>query len=73
MKTAPAYLVIDTAGRRPNITRVRAGWPMLNPGEILVRLTLEIPDALIPQIQEIELENVEAMAVAVEATEVEIA
>jgi len=73
MKTQPAYIVIDTFGRRPTISHVRARWPTLYPGQIVVRLSLEIPDALLPQLQEIELDNLDAMAVAVTATEVEIA
>lgn len=70
MKTAPAYLVIDTQGRRPTISHVRARWPSLYSGQIVVRLSLEIPDALLPQLQQIKLEDPEAMAIAVEEVEV---
>lgn len=71
MKTRPAYIVIDTNGRQPTIVRSRQSWPALDPGEIVVRLSLEIPDELIPQVQEFTIEDLEAMvAVAPEVVEV---
>lgn len=66
MKTKPFYLVIDTTGRQPRADRVRASWPILEPGEVLVRLALEIPDEVIPQIQEIQIEDLDALGVAVD-------
>jgi len=66
MKTKPFYLVIDTAGRIPRADRVRASWPQLEPGEVLVRIALEIPDNIVPQIQEIEIDDLEALGIGVE-------
>ena len=73
MKTQPAYLVIDTFGRRPTISHVRAKWPTLYAGQIVVRIAIEIPDALIPQIQQVVIEDLGAMTLAVEPVEIEAA
>lgn len=70
MKTKPAYLVIDMAGRQPTIARVRQSWPTLEPFQIIVRLALEIPDDLIPQAQTVAITAPEEL-VAVEALPVE--
>lgn len=71
MKTRPAYVVIDmepgSGGATPLIKRTTTRWPSLEPGEIVVRLRLEIPDALLPRTQEIVVEDVSAIARAVAA------
>lgn len=66
MKTKPFYLVVDITGRQPRADRVRASWPSLEPGEIVVRLMLEIPDSVLPNVQEIQIDDLEALGVAVE-------
>jgi hypothetical protein len=60
MKTRPAYLVIDTNGRQPTIVRTRQSWPSLDPGEIAVRIALEFPDELLPQIQEFTVDELDS-------------
>lgn len=50
MRTRPAYLIVDTYGR-PRIVRVSQGWPRLNPSELAVRVTVELPDGLIPEVE----------------------
>lgn len=67
MKTRPFYLVINSETRR--VVRSRTSWPQLEPGEIVVRLTLEIPESVIPQIQEIILDDVDAIGIAAEPVE----
>ena len=71
MKTKPVYLVIDTRAARPAVVRSRQSWPQLEPGEIVVRLALVIPDDLLPNVQEIVLENIEAMGLAIEEEPIE--
>lgn len=63
MKTRPAYLVIDIAGRQPTISHVRASWPRLEPGQIVVRLAIEIPDEALPRVQTVQIEAPEAALV----------
>ena len=51
MKTKPAYLVIDTHRHgAPAIVRVTQRWPTLFGGEIAVRLSLEVPDEVMPSV-----------------------
>lgn len=69
MKTRPSYLVIDSDRRV--IVRTTQRWPTLYPGEIVVRIALEIPEDLIPQVQTFTVEQLDAM-VYVEPEEVEI-
>lgn len=64
MKTKPFYLVVNADTR--TVVRTRQSWPVLEPGEILLKLQLEIPDELFPHIQEIQIEDLEALGVAVE-------
>lgn len=64
MKTKPFYLVINTDSR--TVVRTRQSWPQLEPGEIIVRLVLEVPDELIPKAVEIVIEDIDAIGVAVE-------
>ena len=74
MRTKAAYLVIDTYGRTPTISHVRASWPRLDPGQIVVRVAIDIPEDALPQLQVVELEAAEAAMVeqlAVEIPEVE--
>lgn len=59
MRTKPAYLIIDSD--RKTIVRSTQRWPTLYPGEIVVRVRLEIPDHLIPQVQEITVDDIDAM------------
>lgn len=70
MKTRPAFLVIDTNGLRPTIARVRQSWPPLEPGEIVVRVTIEIPDDLRPKLHEVVIDNPAMAAIGVEPEEV---
>ncbi len=44
MKTKPAYLVLRSNGRATTINRVTQSWPTLASGEVIVRLSLELPD-----------------------------
>lgn len=71
MKTRPFYLVIDTNQPRPAVVRSRQSWPQLEPGEIVVRMTLEIPDSAMPNIQEIVIDDVDSMRYAVEPEPIE--
>ena len=63
MRTKAAYLVIDTYGRTPTISHVRASWPRLDPGQIVIRLAVEIPDSLLPQAQVVEIADPGDLAV----------
>lgn len=72
MKTQPAYFVINTNGRRPRVDRVRASWPSLEPGEVILRLALDIPDSLVPQLQEIVLDDPDSMGIAIEPVPLEV-
>jgi hypothetical protein len=69
MRTRPAYLIIDTYGR-PRIVRVSQGWPRLNPSEVAVRVTVELPDGLIPDV-EVVVDELASDAVAVATVAVE--
>lgn len=71
MKTKPSYYVIRTDGRVPAVVRVTQTWPALSPGEIVLRLALDIPDSLVPQIQEIVLDDPDSMGIAVEPMPIE--
>jgi hypothetical protein len=71
MRTKPAYLVIDTYGRTPTISHVRASWPRLEQGQIVIRVAIELPDSLLPQVQTISVER-EDEAARVELLEVEV-
>ena len=64
MKVRPAYFVINT-GTRPTVKRVSQKWPPLRPGEIVVRLALDIPDDLMPNAQIIEIDDPDYVAVAI--------
>lgn len=48
MRTRPAYLVIDAD--RARIVRSTQRWPTLYEGEFAVRIRLEIPEAIIPNV-----------------------
>ena len=48
MRTRPAYLVIDAD--RARIVRSTQRWPTLYEGEFAVRIRLEIPETLIPNV-----------------------
>ena len=48
MRTRPAYLVIDAD--RARIVRSTQRWPTLYEGEFAIRIRLEIPEALIPNV-----------------------
>lgn len=48
MITKPSYLVIDTDRIKPTIVRVTQTWPTLGPGEIAVRIQIEISDSIQP-------------------------
>ena len=64
MKTKASYLVIDKNRGTPTIVRVTQSWPTLNPGEMAVRLRLEIPDSTFPM-HEIVIDEPAAMLEAV--------
>lgn len=74
MKTQPAYLIVDADPDRgrARIVRVTQRWPQLYPGEIIVRISLEIPDDLLPNVQEIEITDPDYVAIAVEGEALEI-
>lgn len=72
MKTKPAYLVIDTMSRKgPTIRRATQLWPNLEGGEICVRVSLEIPDDLLPNVQRIVVQDPDAIVIGVEPEPIE--
>ena len=70
MRTRPAYLVIDAD--RARIVRSTQRWPTLYEGEFAVRIRLEIPEALVPNVvYDIEVDEPDAIGIAVEAVAIE--
>jgi len=48
MRTRPAYLVIDAD--RARIVRSTQRWPTMYEGEFAVRIRLEIPESIVPNV-----------------------
>jgi hypothetical protein len=66
MQTRPVYLVIDTFARKgPSVVRSAQTWPALNPGEMVVRLRIEVPDDLKPLTHDVTIADSDAGVLAV--------
>jgi hypothetical protein len=66
VKTKPAYLVIRAGKRQPRIHRVTQSWPALEPGDAIVRVSLELPDDFLLNPEQVLV--IPAAALAVVAT-----
>ena len=44
MRTKPCYLVVDT--RTARVRKAQQSWPSLQPGEIVVKFALDLPEWL---------------------------
>jgi hypothetical protein len=71
MKTKPAYLVVALPYHGPpRIKRVAQSWPRLEPGEVIVRVSLELPDEVFHKpVVTIPVEAEQAVTAVVEEPE----